>query len=68
MTDGPDNTGGGQRDRRGRWQKGVSGNPAGCPPGSRHRASIAVEALLGGEAEKLTRKAVEVALRGAPPR
>lgn len=39
------------------------GNP-GKPPGSRHRATIAVQALLEGEAEALTRKAVERALEG----
>jgi hypothetical protein len=61
----PDNSGRGQdRDPRGRWQKGVSGNPLGPPAGSRHRTTRAVEALLDGEAEGLTRKAVEMALAG----
>jgi hypothetical protein len=61
----PDNSGRGQeRDPRGRWQKGVSGNPCGPPAGSRHRTTRAVEALLDGEAEGLTRKAVELALAG----
>ena len=44
--------------------KGASGNPAGKPPGARHRTTLAVEALLQGEAEGLTRKAVEMALGG----
>ena len=48
----------------GRFQKGKSGNPAGRPPGSRNAATLAVEALLEGEAEKLSRKAVELALDG----
>jgi hypothetical protein len=52
------------RDVRGRWQPGVPGNPRGRPAGSRHRTSLAVEALLEGEAEGLTRKAVEMALGG----
>lgn len=43
---------------------GVSGNPAGRPPGSRNRATLAVEALLEGEAEALTRKCIECALEG----
>jgi Family of unknown function (DUF5681) len=61
----PDNSGGGQgRDHRGRWRKGTSGNPSGPPAGSRHRTTRAVEALLDGEAEGLTRKAVELALAG----
>jgi hypothetical protein len=52
------------RDARGRWQPGVPGNPRGRPAGSRHRTSLAIEALLEGEAEGLTRKAVEMALGG----
>jgi hypothetical protein len=39
------------------------GNP-GRPRGSRDKASQAVEALLDGEAEALTRKAVDLALAG----
>lgn len=39
------------------------GNP-GKPRGSRHRATQATLALLDGEAEALTRKAVEMALEG----
>jgi hypothetical protein len=36
----------------------VSGNPAGKPPGARNRTTLAVQELLDGEAEKLTRKCV----------
>jgi Family of unknown function (DUF5681) len=51
--------------QRGRpFQKGQSGNPAGRPKGSRHRTTLAMEALLDGEAELITRKAVEMALTG----
>ena len=46
------------------FAKGVSGNPTGRPPGSRNKATLAVEALLEGEAEALTRKAIERALEG----
>lgn len=61
----PDKTGDQHgRDGRGRWQPGVAGNPTGRPRGSRHRTSVAIEALLEGEAEGLTRKAVELALGG----
>ena len=37
---------------------------AGKPKGARHRVTLAVEALLDGEAEALTRKAVAMALAG----
>jgi hypothetical protein len=46
------------------FTKGHSGNPAGRPVGARHKATIAAEALLDGEAERLTRKAIETALGG----
>ena len=39
------------------------GNP-GKPRGTRHKATVAALALLEGEADRLTRKAVEVALTG----
>ncbi|MEM6355214.1 MAG: DUF5681 domain-containing protein [Pseudomonadota bacterium] len=48
------------RDERGRFAKG---NP-GRPPGTRTKATRAVEALLDGEAEALTRTAIEAALGG----
>ena len=49
-----------------RFQKGVSGNPNGRPKGSRNNATLAAEALLAGEAEKLTRKCIDLALDGDP--
>src|SRR5207342_1485742 len=53
--------------QRGRpFAKGRSGNPAGKPKGARHRATLAAEVLLDGEAEALTRKAIELALAGDP--
>ena len=39
------------------------GNP-GRPKGSRNKATLAAEALLDGDAEALTRKAIELALAG----
>lgn len=52
------NTGGRKADG-----KFASGNP-GKPPGSRHKTTLAVQALLDGEGEALTRKAIEMALAG----
>ena len=46
------------------FQPGKSGNPAGKPAGARNKTTLAVEALLEGEAEGLTRKAIELAKAG----
>ena len=45
---------------RGRFQPG---NP-GRPKGARHKTTLAIESLLEGEAEALTRKAIEMAKAG----
>jgi hypothetical protein len=55
--------------QRGRGQgrpfaRGVSGNPAGRPPGARNRATEIAQALLDGEADALARKCIELALEG----
>jgi hypothetical protein len=47
-----------------KFAKGTSGNPSGRPPGSRNHATLLMESLLEGEAEQLTRKAIELALAG----
>jgi hypothetical protein len=51
----------GARDRRGRFARGPSGNPEG-----RAAAATTSIALLAGEGEALTHKAVELALAGDP--
>ena|ERR1041385_8472705 len=48
----------------GRFPKGVSGNPAGRPRGSRNRSTLFIESLLDEEAETLTRKVIELAKEG----
>jgi len=62
--DQPDKTG---RQQDGTFPPGVSGNPSGRPKGSRHKASVAVDGLLEGQAEALTQKAIELALAGDGP-
>jgi hypothetical protein len=57
----------GERKRGRQFKPGQSGNPAGRPPGARHKTTLAIEALLEGEAEALTRKAIELAKAGDGP-
>jgi len=49
-----------------RFTTGQSGNPQGRPKGALNKATLATQALLDGEAEVLTRKAVELAKEGHP--
>ena len=49
---------------QGQFKPGQSGNPAGKPLGTRNKTTRAIEALLEGEAEELTRKAIELAKAG----
>ncbi len=49
------------------FQKGQSGNPNGKPKGTRHRVTMAAETLMEGEAEAITRKAIELAKGGDGP-
>ena len=46
------------------FEPGQSGNPSGRPKGSRNKARLAVETLLDGEAEVITRKVIELAKKG----
>ncbi len=48
------------------WPKGVSGNPGGYHKGSRHKVTLAMEALFDGEAERLGRKCIDAALADPP--
>jgi hypothetical protein len=57
----PDDT---EEKQVGQFQKGASGNPLGRPKGSRNQATLAMQALLEGEAEAITRKAIELAKAG----
>ena len=50
-----------------KFTPGKSGNPAGKPKGARNRTTLAIEALLEGEADALTRKAIEMAKEGDGP-
>jgi hypothetical protein len=53
------------RKTRGRpFERGKSGNPRGRPKGHRNKATMAIEGLLDGEAERLTRKVIDKALEG----
>lgn len=61
MTDEPIKNGG--KTGKGRFEPGNAGGP-GRPEGRRNRATEALQALLDGEGEKITRKAVERALEG----
>lgn len=46
------------------WKKGQSGNPAGKAQGTRHKATMAVLALMEGGAEEITKAVIESAKGG----
>lgn len=48
----------------GRWARGVSGNPAGRPKGSRNRTTALCAQLLGDHAEDIMGKLIERARKG----
>ena len=52
------------RDKRGRFQPGCSGNPAGKKPGTRNRATLWREALADGEGVAIARTIIDRALKG----
>ena len=53
--------GNGERDSNGRFTPGHSGNPHGRPRGARNKTMMAVEALMDGEADMLTRRLINKA-------
>ena len=55
-----------ERTPHGHFVKGQSGNPAGRAAGCPNKATRIAEALLDGDVEALTRKAVSLALDGDP--
>lgn len=50
-----------------RFAPGQSGNPAGKAKGARNKTTLAIEALLEGEADALARKVIEMAKDGDGP-
>jgi hypothetical protein len=48
------------------WKPGQSGNPLGRPKGARNLATVAVEKMLQGELNSITRKCIDMALAGEP--
>lgn len=52
------------RNADGTFATGNRANPAGRPRGARHKVTRAIEELLEGEHEALTRKAIDKALEG----
>ena len=46
------------------FRPGKSGNPSGKPKGTRNKTTLAIERLLDGEANAITRKAIEMAKAG----
>jgi Family of unknown function (DUF5681) len=54
----------GKKQIAGRFEAGKSGNPNGRPAGSRNKATLAIDALLDGEAQALTQKAITLAKTG----
>ena len=57
----------GKQQAGGKFRRGQSGNPSGRPAGARHKVTRAVEALLEGQADALTQKAIDMALGGDGP-
>lgn len=56
-----------ETERSTRWKPGQSGNPDGRRKGSRNITTQLVEGMIEGEAEEITRKAIELAKAGDGP-
>ena len=54
----------GRKQEKGRFQKGVSGNPSGKPKGARHRATLLAESLLANEVQDICAAVVAEAKKG----
>ena len=50
-----------------RFKPGQSGNPKGRPQGSRNKVTLAMQELLNGEAEAITRVCIDKAKQGDGP-
>jgi Family of unknown function (DUF5681) len=50
----------------GQWKPGQSGNPAGMPKGTRHRATMLAEKFMEDDAEDIVRAVVNAAKAGDP--
>ena len=53
-----------EKKQGGKFKPGQSGNPKGRPRGARNKATMAAQAILDDQAEKITKKAVNLALKG----
>lgn len=54
------------RDAKGRFQKGRSGNPGGSRQGRRNRATIIAQQMIDGRGEALINRCIEMAEAGDP--
>lgn len=48
------------------FKPGVSGNPNGRPKGLKNKATIIAQDLLDGDSEKITKKCIQMAMKGHP--
>ncbi|WP_159717323.1 DUF5681 domain-containing protein [Geminicoccus flavidas] len=62
MINQPDNAE--EKQARGRFRKGESGNPAGRRKGSRNRATVILDRLADGQAEAVLQATIQAALGG----
>jgi hypothetical protein len=53
-----------KRNQAGQFKAGSSGNPRGKLPGTRHRSTLILEALIDDAGPKLVRRAIKMAMDG----